>query len=45
MIVEEAKREADVLKEKKLLEAKEAEMRITNEAEKLANQKLQKISK
>ena len=43
MIVEEAKREADVLKEKKLLEAKEAEMRITNEAEKLANQKLQKI--
>lgn len=43
LIIDEANREAEVLKEKKLLEAKEAEMKITNEAEKQANQKLQKI--
>lgn len=43
LIVEEANREAEVIKEKKLLEAREKEMHIKNEAEKAANQKLQKI--
>lgn len=43
LIVEEANREAEVLKEKKLLEAKEQEMQIVNDAEKAANQKMQKI--
>ncbi len=42
-IIEEAKREAEVTKEKKILEAKEAELKIKNDAEKAANQKLQKI--
>lgn len=42
-IIEEAKREAEVTKEKKILEAKEAELKIKNDAEKTANQKLQKI--
>lgn len=41
-IVEEAKREADVLKEKKILQAKEEEMKIISEADKVANQRMQK---
>lgn len=43
VIIEEAKMEADMLKEKKLLKAKEEELKIISEAEKTANQKLQKI--
>lgn len=43
VIIEEAKMEADVLKEKKMLKAKEDELKIISEAEKTANQKLQKI--
>lgn len=43
MIVDEARKEAGVIKEKQLLKAKEEEMRIISEAEKTANQKLQKI--
>lgn len=42
-IVEDAHREAEVIKEKKILEAKEHEMQLINEAEKTANQKMQKI--
>ena len=42
MILEEARREAEVIKEKKILKAKEEELRMLNEAEKTANQKLQK---
>ena len=42
-IIDEANREAGVIKEKQLLKAKEEELKITSEAEKLANQKLQKI--
>ncbi len=38
----EAEREADVIKEKATLKAKEEEMRILSEAEKTANQKIQK---
>ncbi len=41
-IIEEAKREGDILKEKKILEAKEEEMKIVGDAEKEANQRLQK---
>ena len=41
-IVEEAKREAEVIKEKKVIEAKEEEMKILADAERAANQKLQK---
>ncbi len=41
-IVDEAKREADVIKEKKILQAKEEEMKILNDAERTANQKIQK---
>ncbi len=41
-ILEEAKREADVLKEKKILQAKEEEMKIIGEADKIANQRMQK---
>ena len=41
-IVEEAKREADVIKEKKVIQAKEEEMKILADAERTANQKLQK---
>lgn len=41
-IVEDAKREAEVLKEKKILQAKEEEMKIIGEADKVANQRLQK---
>ena len=43
IIVDEARREGEVIKEKKLLEAKEQELKIKNEAERQANQKLQKI--
>lgn len=41
-IIDEAEREADVIKEKKLLRAKEEEMKIINDAERTANQKIQK---
>lgn len=41
-IVDDAKREADVIKEKKILQAKEEEMKILNDAERTANQKIQK---
>ena len=42
-IIDGARREAEMLKEKKLLEAKEQEMQLLNDAEKAANQKMQKI--
>ena len=42
-IVEDAKREASVIKEKKVLEAKEEEMKILADAERNANQRLQKV--
>lgn len=42
-IIEEANREADVIKEKKILKAKEEEMKIIGDAERTANQRLQKI--
>ena len=42
-IVDSARREAEMLKEKKILEAKEQEMQLLNDAEKVANQKMQKI--
>ena len=42
-ILDSASREADVIKEKKLLKAKEEELKIISEAEKVANQKAQKI--
>ncbi|MBD5290102.1 MAG: ribonuclease Y [Bacteroides sp.] len=42
-ILDEAHREADVIKEKKILEAKEEEIRIVNEAERNASQRLQKV--
>ena len=42
LILEEAKREGEVMKEKKLLHAREEEMKIIGEAERTANQKLQK---
>ncbi len=41
-IIDDAKREADVLKEKKILEAREYEMKVKSEAEKEANQRHQK---
>ena len=43
LILEEAKKEAEVLKEKKILEAKEEEIKIINDAERSANQRLQKV--
>ncbi|MDE7452600.1 MAG: ribonuclease Y, partial [Paramuribaculum sp.] len=43
IIIQEAAQEAEVLKKNKLLEAKEEEIRITSEAEKLAAQKMAKI--
>lgn len=43
VIIDDAKREADVIKEKKLLQAREEEMKIINEAEKTAQQKLQRV--
>lgn len=42
IIIDDARREADVIKEKKILEAKEEEMRILSEADKTAAQKVQK---
>lgn len=42
-IIDEANREADVIKEKKILSAKEEEMRITSEAERAASQRMQKV--
>ncbi len=41
-IIEEAGREAEVIKEKRILQAKEEEMKIIGDAERTANQKLQK---
>lgn len=43
VILDEAKMEAGMIKEKQLLKAKEEELKIISEAEKTANQKLQKI--
>ncbi len=43
IIIQEAAQEAEVIKKNKLLEAKEEEIRITSEAEKLAAQKMAKI--
>lgn len=42
IIIEDARREADVIKEKKILQAKEEEMKILAEAERNATQKVQK---
>ncbi|MCM1370166.1 MAG: ribonuclease Y [Candidatus Amulumruptor caecigallinarius] len=42
-IISEAKREADMIKEAKILKAKEEEMKILNDAEKTATQRLQKV--
>ena len=42
-ILDDARRESDVIKEKKILEAKEEEMKILAEAEKTASQRLQKV--
>lgn len=42
-IVEEARQEAEVLKQKKLLEAREEELQIKAEAEKQANSRLAKV--
>lgn len=42
-IIAEAGKDADLLKEKKLVEAKEESLRIVNEAERVAQQKLQKV--
>ncbi len=43
IILDEANREAEVIKEKKILKAKEEEMKILGDAERTASQKLQKI--
>lgn len=42
-IIDEARREANVIKEKKILEAKEEEIKLLNDAERTANQRLQKV--
>lgn len=42
-IVEDAQREAEVIMKDKLLEAREQELRIKSEAEKTANQRLQRV--
>ncbi len=42
-ILEEANREAEVIKEKKILKAKEEEMKILGDAERTANQRMQKL--
>ena len=42
IILEDARREADVIKEKRILKAKEEEMKILSEAERNASQKVQK---
>ena len=41
-ILDDARREADVIKESRILKAKEEEMKILGEAERTANQRLQK---
>lgn len=41
-IIEDAKREAEVIKESKILKAKEEEMKIIGDAERAANQRMQK---
>lgn len=41
-IIQEASREGDMIKEKKILKAKEEEIKILNEAERQANQRAQK---
>ncbi|MBD5212735.1 MAG: ribonuclease Y [Bacteroidales bacterium] len=43
VIIDDARREADVIKEKKLLEAREEEMKILHDAERSAQQKMQKV--
>lgn len=43
VIIDEATRQADVIKEKRVLEAKEQELKIKNEAEKQASQRMQKV--
>jgi len=43
IILEEARNQAEVIKEKNLLNAREQEMKIKNEAEKQASQRLQKV--
>ena len=43
IIIDEAKMEAGVIKEKQILKAKEEEFKIISEAEKTVNQKLQKV--
>lgn len=42
-ILDDARREADVIKEKKILQAKEEEMKILSDAERNASQRLQKV--
>ena len=42
-IIDDARRKADVMKESSMLKAKEEEMKILNEAERTANQRLQKV--
>lgn len=42
-ILDEARLEAENIKKQKLLEAKEEELKITNEAERLANQRMSKV--
>lgn len=42
-IIEDAQREADVIAKNKLVEAREEELRIKTEAEKQANQRLQRV--
>lgn len=42
IILDDARREAEVVKEKKILKAKEEEMKILSEAERTASQKIQK---
>ncbi|MDE6101023.1 MAG: ribonuclease Y, partial [Paramuribaculum sp.] len=42
-IIDEARNEAEVIKKNKLLEAREEELKIVGEAEKQANQRMQKI--
>ena len=43
IIIDEANREADVIKEKTLLKAREEQMKITSEAERNASQRLSKV--
>ena len=43
VIIEDAKREAEVLKEKKLLEAREEELRITKDAERQADKRIDRV--